>query len=267
VDWHDLCTGVSNNCNPNPPPAVAASMTAVTQNGSTTSTEIHTATHAVVTTVAAGSTVHDVVTVKGETGNPPPTGSVRVDWFTNNTCTGAPVATSAPVALGSGGTVDAQGFPQGPLPAGSNGFRAHYLGDLAYTPSDGPCEPLQVVDASIRIAPASKDNPVGTIHVLTITANAVGGTLAAGQHTATASIQRGDPGSFVAARSCTYTGGSATASCTVAITSGVAGTTHVSATSDIAVNGVTITRATATDANATAGGSGNAVKNWLRSSN
>ena len=264
VDWHDLCTGVSNNCNPNPPAAVAASMTAVTQNASTTTTEIHGATHAAVTTVAAGSIVHDLVTVKGDPGLPPPTGSVRLDWFTNSTCTGEPAATSAAVAVGSGGTLEAQSFPQGPLPVGSYGFRAHFLGDLAYAPSDGPCEPLQVVDANIRIAPPSKDNPVGTIHVLTITVNAVGGTLAAGRHTATASIQGGDPGSFVAARACTYTGGGATASCTVAITSGSVGTTHVSAASDIAVDGITITRATATDANSAAGGSGNAVKNWLR---
>ena len=56
--------------------------------------------------------------------------------------------------------------------------------------------------------------------MLTITVNAVGGTLDAGPHTATASIVSG-PGSFVGSPTCTYTGGAATASCTVTITSAV----------------------------------------------
>ena len=268
VDWHDLCTGVSNNCNPNPPPTGAGSVSAVTQNPSTTTTEVHNAANAVVTTVAAGSTVHDFVAVTGVAGSPPPTGTVRLEWFTNRSCTGTPAATAPSITLGSGGTVDATGFPQGPLAVGQYGYRAHYLGDPttpAYATSDGPCEPLDVVDANIKIAPPNKDNPVGTNHVLTITATALGGTLDAGPHTAKASIVSGDPGSFVGEPTCTYTGGGASASCTVTITSKVVGTTHVSATSDIPVNGVTITRTTGTEANAAAGGSANAIKNWLES--
>ena len=74
-------------------------------------------------------------------------------------------------------------------------------------------------------------NPVGTNHVLTITINAINGTIDAGPHTATASIVSG-PGSFVGSPTCTYTGGAATATCTVTITSAVTGTTVVSATSD-----------------------------------
>ena len=58
--------------------------------------------------------------------------------------------------------------------------------------------------------------------MLTITVNAIGGTLDAGPHTATASIVSG-PGSFVGSPSCTYTGGAATASCTVTITSAATG--------------------------------------------
>ena len=101
------------------------------------------------------------------------------------------------------------------------------------------------VDANIQITPATANNAVGTNHVLTITVNAFGGTIDAGPHTATASIVSG-PGSFVGSPTCTYTGGAATASCTVTITSAVVGTTVVSATSDIPVNGVTITRTTGT---------------------
>src|SRR6185295_10357378 len=102
------------------------------------------------------------------------------------------------------------------------------------------------VDANIQITPATATNAVGTNHVLTITVNALNGTIDAGPHTATASIVSG-PGSFVGPNTCTYTGGAATASCTVAITSAVPGTTVVSATSNVPVNGQTISRTTATN--------------------
>ena len=118
------------------------------------------------------------------------------------------------------------------------------------------------VNANIQITPANATNPIGTNHVLTITVNALNGTIDAGPHTATASIVSG-PGSFVGSPTCTYTGGGATASCTVTITSAVAGTTVVSATSNIPVNGVTITRTTNTAVNTAAGGSGNANKLWI----
>src|SRR4029079_1750184 len=117
------------------------------------------------------------------------------------------------------------------------------------------------VDANIQIAPANATNAVGTNHVLTITINALGGTIAAGPHTATASIS--GPGSFVGGNTCTYTGGAATATCTVTITSAVTGTSVVSATSDIPVSGKTITRTTNTPVNTAAGGSGNANKVWV----
>src|SRR5262249_56037801 len=91
------------------------------------------------------------------------------------------------------------------------------------------------VNANIQISPANATNAVGTNHVLTITVNALNGTIDAGPHTATATILSG-PGSFVGGNTCTYTGGAATASCTVTITSTATGTTVVSATSDIPVN-------------------------------
>src|SRR5437667_11993963 len=82
------------------------------------------------------------------------------------------------------------------------------------------------VDATIAITPATATNAVGTNHTLTITVTAVGTTLGGG--TATASITSG-PGGFVADSStCSYTGGGATASCTVVITSATTGTTVVS---------------------------------------
>jgi hypothetical protein len=129
-------------------------------------------------------------------------------------------------------------------------------------PGDGPNAQKDWVNANINITPATAANQVGTNHVLTITVNAIGGTIDAGPHTATASILSG-PGIFVGSPSCTYTGGAATASCTVTISSAVVGQTVVQATSDIPVNGVTITRTTGTAANTASGGSGNASKNWV----
>ena len=93
-------------------------------------------------------------------------------------------------------------------------------------PANGAASQSLVADANIQITPASANNPVGANHVLTITVNALGGTIGAGPHIATASIVSG-PGSFVGSPTCTYTGGAATASCTVTITSATVGTTVV----------------------------------------
>jgi hypothetical protein len=161
LGWHDVCNGTSapgspapggGNCNPDPPDVGAASQSIITQLPSTTATTIHSAAHGAVLTVPAGTTVHDLAVVDGGQGNPVPTGTVTLDWFTNDTCTGAPATTSAPLAL-LNGQVDATAFPQGPLAAGAYGFKAHYQGDPAnpvYTPSDGPCEPLAVADDGVR---------------------------------------------------------------------------------------------------------------------
>ena len=115
------------------------------------------------------------------------------------------------------------------------------------------------VDANIQIAPATATNEIGTNHTLTITVNASGGTIAAGGGTATASIASG-PGSFVGANTCTYTGGSASASCTVVITSATVGTTKVSATSSIPLAGAgSLSRTT----DGTGSNSSPAEKTWV----
>jgi hypothetical protein len=266
LGWHDLCDHPSGNCNPNPPDSAAASLSLITKLTSSTATAIHNASHQTVMAVGVGTTVHDFVTVTGQGGQPAPSGNVNIDWFLNGDCSGAPAANSGNVgplvpASGSTSTFDATAFNFTVNSPGFFAFKAHYLGDAIYTASDGPCEPLRVVDANIQITPANATNPVGTNHVLTITVNALGGTIDAGSHTATASIVSG-PGSFVGSPSCTYTGGAATASCTVTITSAAVGTTVVQATSDIPVNGMTITRTTGTAVNTAGGGSDNANKNW-----
>jgi hypothetical protein len=265
LSWHDLCNdpaGTGNsNCAANPPNSGAGSQTIVNGLPSTTTTTIHNAAHAPVTTVAVGTTVHDLVSVSGGAGNPVPTGNVTIDWFLNGACTGAPATNSGSVGpLNASGEFDATGFAFTVNSAGQRSFKAHYLGDATYLASDGPCEPLNVVDANIQITPANATNPVGTNHVLTITVNAVGGTIDAGPHTATASIVSG-PGSFVGGvNTCTYTGGAASASCTVTITSATPGTTVVSATSAIPVSGLPVTRTT----DGTGSNSGPAQKLWIQ---
>jgi hypothetical protein len=262
LTWHDLCNdpaGTDNtNCSPNPPPVGAGSQTIITGLPSTTATEIHNGNvHTPVLTVAAGSTVHDQATVSGGPGNPVPTGNVTFDWFTNNTCTGAPAATSAAFALVAG-TVDATTFPQGPLAAGGYGFRAHYAGDNLYEASDGPCEPLSVVDARISITP-NGTNVVGDPHEFTAKVEVNSGTgfvnAPAGTQV-TFTIDSG-PGSPNPPTSCMTVG--ATGSCTTTITSLVPGTTVVSAHTTVSVSGVSLTRHT----DGTGGSSGPATKIWI----
>src|SRR5262249_20605960 len=140
LTWHDLCndpihTG-NTNCNPNPPSVGAASQSTLVRRASQTATAIHNAAHGTVTVGAAGSTVHDSVSVSTNDPSalqPIPSGNVTIDWFTNGQCSGAPATTSAPTALDPAtGTVDATGFSQGPLAVGSYGFLAHYAGDGTY---------------------------------------------------------------------------------------------------------------------------------------
>jgi hypothetical protein len=110
-----------------------------TQLDSSTATEIHDATHTVVTNVLVGTAVHDkaIFTVSG----PTPGGTVTFNWYTNSSCDGTPTASSGPIAV-TGTSVDADGFVQTPAVAGGYGFQAVYSGDDNYAPSTGACEPL-----------------------------------------------------------------------------------------------------------------------------
>ena len=222
--------------------------------------------------VGPGTSVTDQAVITGTAvvgSAPPPTGSVS--FFLCGPAQAATPCTSGGTQVGTAVNLNGTDSPAtvnsaaaAPTAPGWYCFRAEYSGDSNYPASSDSStnECFQVVDANIRITPGSATNPTGTNHVLTITVNAVGGTLDAGPHTATASIVSG-PGSFVGSPTCTYTGGGATASCTVTITSAATGTTVVSATAAIPVNGVTITRTTGTAANTASGGSGNASKSWV----
>jgi hypothetical protein len=171
--WIDTCSSGATNCPVGPQTATTGSQTILRKLPSATATQIHNAQHNVVTAVEAGTAVHDFVTVTGPPGKPTPTGKVNVDWFTNGNCSGSPAATSNDVNLVSG-QVDVTGFVQKPA-AGQYGFLAHYKGSSVYQPSDGTCEPLVVVDATITIAP-NATNEVNNPHTFTVTVTRNDGT-------------------------------------------------------------------------------------------
>src|SRR5207249_10326245 len=104
-------------------------------------------------------------------------------------------------------------------------------------------------DAFIQITPQSASNPVNTNHTLTITVNAnpATGTIAAGTATATI-LASSTTGSFVGSPTCNYAQAVGSSSCTVVITSAVAGTTDVQAGWDISQVGVTGARTRTTGA-------------------
>src|SRR6185312_4771653 len=84
------------------------------------------------------------------------------------------------------------------------------------------------VDAYIQITPQNAANAVGTHHTLTITVTATnGGILQAGTATTRILTPPTTTGTFFGPNTCNYAGGAATSSCTVQITSPVAGLTRV----------------------------------------
>ena len=112
LNWNNTCARIrSHDCTTDPQTATAGASALVQKLASSTATDIHNAAHQVVTAVAAGSTVHDFVTVTGQPGQPTPTGNVNIDWFLNGTCTGAPAANSGSIGpLNASGQFDATGF-------------------------------------------------------------------------------------------------------------------------------------------------------------
>src|SRR5262249_55117874 len=261
LSWNNTCQfDPDNDCTTDQQQNTAGASSLVQKLNSTTTTQIHDAQHQVVTKAAAGAIVHDFVTVTGQPNRPNPSGNVTIDWFTNGTCSGNPAANSGNETLDANGQVDATNFPQGPLSAGMYGFEAHYLGDATYNPSDGTCEPLQIVDANISITPNGV-NRVGQTHPFTAHVNVNDGT-GNGFQPAPAGTQisftiDSGPGSFTSPNPCTTVG--ATGSCTIDLVSNVTGLTTVSAHTSVAVAGIVLTRNT----DGTGSNSGPATKLWV----
>lgn len=124
-------------------------------------TAIHNTSEATVTSVNAGSTVHDQATVGGLPGFDP-TGSVDFSFYTNGTCADNGAASGLGIAV-IGGIADPSA-PQGPLASGSYSFKAHYNGNDNYDALDAACEPLTVNKLSPSIV--TTPNPTtGTVGV------------------------------------------------------------------------------------------------------
>ncbi len=216
-----------------------------------------------VTVVPVGTTVHDFVTVTGQPNQPIPTGNVNIDWFLNGDCSGTPEANSTSIGpLAADGTFDATAFAFTVTAAGMRSFMAHYEGDDTYLPSDGACEPLQVVDANIQITP-NGTNRVGAPHTFTAHVNVndgSGGFVSAPDGTVitfTTVDTNGATSTPNPPTQCTTSGG--TGSCSTTITSPTTGVSTVSAHTTVTVGGVSLTRNT----DGTGGNSGPAVKTWV----
>ena len=260
LNWNNTCTAPSPNCTTDPQEITAGS-SAIVQLPSATATSIHNANHQVVTAVEIGSTVHDFVTVTGQANSPAPSGNVNIDWFLNGTCTGQPAANSGSIGpLDANGELDATGFAFTVNTAGARAFKAHYEGNSTYLPSDGACEPLAVVDANIQITPNGV-NPIGKTHTFTahVNVNDGNGSMNAPDGTQISFTIDSGPGGFVTTNPCTTAGG--TGSCAIGLSSGITGSTIVSAHTTIAVDSVTLTRHT----DGTGANSGPATKAWADS--
>jgi hypothetical protein len=199
-----------------------------------------------VSAVEAGTAVHELVSVLGVGGNPTPTGNVHIDWFTNPDCTGAPAATSDELPLSSG-AIDATAFSQSPT-AGKYAFEAHYDGDAFYNTGTGLCQYLTVVDARITIA-ANETSEVSTQRSFTVTVrqdkgNGKGLVTVANGTKPTVTLTATN-GATVQLQSDTCAGvGTVTGKCTVTFTSPSAGKVTGTASVDLIVFGVSLTRDT-----------------------
>jgi uncharacterized repeat protein (TIGR01451 family) len=148
----------------------------------TVRTDILNAAQNVVTTVVAGTIVHDKVFVARSATTPAavpnPTGSVIFHRYATIDCTGA--ATNQTVALtpGSPSTALSDDF----APTANMSYNAEYLGDANYPARTGVCEPLTVTPApapAIAIVknPKSQTVAVGGTATFTITVTNAGNTV------------------------------------------------------------------------------------------
>jgi len=126
----------------------------------TVTTTIHNASHAPVTSVAAGTDVHDLVSVTGPAGTP--TGTITLRLFTNSTCT-APGSILQTFALSGG---QAESVPFTSFVPGSFAFQATYGGNVSYLSVLGPCEPFTMVKATPTVTSAIRDSSGAIVSVV-----------------------------------------------------------------------------------------------------
>jgi len=110
----------------------------------TVRTDILNAANAVVTTVTAGTVVHDRVQVQRIGGTPAtvpnPTGTVIFHRYTTGDYTGTPTDQSVALTPGDPSTAVSADF----APTANMSYKADYQGDANYPAHTGACEPLTV---------------------------------------------------------------------------------------------------------------------------
>ncbi|PKN81648.1 MAG: hypothetical protein CVU47_06115, partial [Chloroflexi bacterium HGW-Chloroflexi-9] len=105
-------------------------------------TQVHDASHTVVTSAVAGTTVHPFVQLSGS--GPTPTGLAFVTWYANSNCALPGIAATADHAPSATGTVDFDGNTFTPPAPGAYSLNTYYTGDAHYAQTFGPCEPFTV---------------------------------------------------------------------------------------------------------------------------
>src|SRR5207245_11667663 len=110
----------------------------------TARTDILNAAGAVVTTVQAGTVVHDRVQVQRAAATPAsvpnPSGTVVFHRYTTGDFTGTPTDQSVALTQGDPSTAVTGDF----APTSNISYKADYLGDANYPARSGTCEPLAV---------------------------------------------------------------------------------------------------------------------------
>src|SRR5207237_51864 len=114
----------------------------------TISTDIHDASHNIVTSVPLASVVHDTATVGGQVGSFTPTGAITFTFDKLPTVCGT-------TSIATDGTDAGNGKPRSvdtlALHAGSYNFRGAIAGDSDYLGATSTCEPLTVNQAQLTI--------------------------------------------------------------------------------------------------------------------
>jgi uncharacterized repeat protein (TIGR01451 family) len=148
----------------------------------TARTDILDAANNVVTTVVAGTIVHDKVFVAKTAGTPAgvpdPTGNVVFHRYTTIDCTGTATNQTVALTAGSPSTAVSDAFAS----VGNMSYSAEYLGDANYPARTGACEPLTVTPVpapAIAIVKNPKSQTVagGGTATFTITVTNVGNTV------------------------------------------------------------------------------------------
>jgi uncharacterized repeat protein (TIGR01451 family) len=148
----------------------------------TARTDILNASGTVVTTVVAGTVIHDKVfvakTATTPASVPNPTGSVVFHRYATIDCTGTPTNQTVALTPGSPSTAVSDDF----APTGNMSYQASYLGDANYPARTGACEPLTVTPVpapAIAIVknPKAQTVAVGGTATFSITVTNAGNTV------------------------------------------------------------------------------------------